>query len=167
MRCKQAQTLMDSYLNEGLSPDEREPLEIHLRDCGACQQKLEHLQNLLAVLRSDPSPPVPNGLVDRIMARAKDQETTIANAKFGRRDQSQSAWKKLEFSAGIAAALAAGLLVGLFMGHQAWRNDHQQEIASAIGPTDPAAPADFEYLIDPGGDSLAQAYLELTATADH
>ena len=166
MDCERVQELMDHYVNGDLSPSEQEPFEIHLRDCRRCQQRLKRLQKLLGILRSDPTPPLPEGFVDRIMARAKDRETAIAREKSIRNDRFQSAWKKLGSSAGIAAALAVGLLVGLFMGHEAWQNERQQGIASAIGPTGPVAPADFEYLINPGGDSLAQAYLELTTTAD-
>ena len=44
MRCRRAQALMDMYINEGLSPDEREPFEIHLHDCRLCQQQLANLQ---------------------------------------------------------------------------------------------------------------------------
>ena len=47
MRCDRARALMDRYANEGLWPHEREPFEIHLRDCRICQQRLDDLQRLL------------------------------------------------------------------------------------------------------------------------
>ena len=165
MRCDRVQALMDRHLNEGLPPEEREPFEIHLRDCRGCQQQLESLRKLLAILRSEPSPPVPEGFVVRVMARANDRDTIVRTRRIWSAP-AHSTWKKLEFSAGLAAALAAGLIVGLFMGHETWRANRQQGIASAVGPTDPIVHAGFEYLIDPGRDSLAQAYLELTTTSD-
>jgi len=166
MRCDRAQALMDRYLNEGLTPDERESFEIHLRDCRDCQQQLEYLQRLLAVLQSDAAPPVPEGFVDRVMARAEERETTVVRSRRAWSVVSRSAWKKCEFSAGIAAALAAGLAVGVFIGHETWWTDRQQEVASASRPADPPFASGFEHLVDPGGDSLAQAYLGLTATSD-
>lgn len=166
MRCDRAQALMDRYVNEGLPLHEQEPLEIHLRDCRGCQQQLASLTRLLAVLRSDPSPSVPEGFVGRVMARAKDGETTVVRSRRVWSGASQSAWKEFEFSAGIAAALAAGLMVGVFMGHEARRADRQQGIASATRLTDPLVASGFEHLVDPGGDSLAMAYLGLTTTSD-
>ena len=71
MHCDRAQALMDRYVNEGFPPDERESFKIHLRGCPDCQQQLANLQKLLAVLQSVPSPPVPQGFVDRVMARAQ------------------------------------------------------------------------------------------------
>jgi anti-sigma factor RsiW len=166
MRCDRAQALMDRYVNEGLPAREREPFEIHLHDCRVCQQQLENLQALVAVLRSDPSPPVPQGFVGRVMARAKEREAIVARTRPVSTEASRSMWKRFESLAGIAAALAAGLMVGVFMGDEAWRADRQQGIASATRPADPRVASGFEYLVNPGGDSLAQAYLGLTATSD-
>lgn len=166
MNCARAQALIDRHVNEGLSPGERESLEIHLRDCRGCQQQLENLQRLLSVLRSNPSPPVPEGFADRVMARAGEREATIAPAGSLSREESPSIWKRLESFAGIAAALAAGLIVGIFMGNDAWRADRQQAIASTSQPAEPSEATDFEYLIDPPGNSLAQAYLGLTTISD-
>jgi hypothetical protein len=75
-------------------------------------------------------------------------------------------WKRFESLAGIAAALAAGLLVGVFMGGEAWRAGRQQGMASAPRSADSLAASGFECLVDPGGDSLAQVYLGLTTTSD-
>ena len=69
----------------------------------------------------------------------------------------------MEFSAGTAAALAAGLMVGLFMGHETWKAAAQHSQAPTAQAADPLATSGFEYLIEPGGDSLAQAYLGLTS----
>ena len=167
MRCDQAQALMDRYVNEGLSLHEQEPFENHLHDCRGCQQQLANLTSLLAILQSNSSPPVPKDFVGRVMARAnKDRETTIAGSRHVWNGSWQSAWQKLQLSAGIVAALAAGLIVGVFMGAEAWRADRQQGIASATRPADPLMASGFEILVEPGGDSLAQAYLGLTTTSD-
>jgi hypothetical protein len=75
-------------------------------------------------------------------------------------------WKKLESLACLAAALGAGILAGVTMGDQAWRAGRQQGLASATRPADPLFTSGFENLVDPGGDSLAQAYLGLTRSSD-
>jgi hypothetical protein len=120
----------------------------------------------LAVLRSDPSPPVPEGFVGRVMACAKEREAIVARTRSLSPEASTSTWKRFESLAGIAAALAAGLIVGVFMGGEVWRTDRQQEIASATRPADPLVASGFDHLVDPGGDSLALAYLGLTTTSD-
>jgi len=57
-------------------------------------------------------------------------------------------------------------MVGLFMGHGTWKAASQHSQAPAAQAADPLAASGFEYLVEPGGDSLAQAYLGLTATSD-
>jgi anti-sigma factor RsiW len=166
MRCNQAKTLMDRYVNEGLPLHERESFETHLRVCPDCQGQLESLQGLLAVLQSDPSPPVPQGFVGRVMARA-ERETIVALSKPESSMASRSVWKRLGSSAGITSALAAGLIVGLFMGYETWRDAPEQGLVAETSPADPLAASGFEHLVEPGGVSLAQGYLGLTAPPNH
>lgn len=52
-------------------------------------------------------------------------------------------------------------MLGVFMGHATW-----QPSVAAAQPVDPLAASSFEYLVEPGGDSLAQAYLQLTSGPD-
>jgi anti-sigma factor RsiW len=166
MRCDRAQALMDRHVNEGLPLHEREPLELHLHDCQDCQHQLANLRRLLTALRSVSSPPIPQGFVDRVMARANEREAVVARPRPWSPEAARSAWNRIESFTGIAAALAAGLMVGLFMSDEAWRSDRQQGLASATRSADPLVASGFENLVDPGGDSLAQAYLGLTATSD-
>jgi hypothetical protein len=100
------------------------------------------------------------------MARAKEREAFVARTRPVSAEASRTVWKRFESLAGIAAALVAGLMVGVFMGDEAWRADRQQRIASVTRPADPLVDSGFELLVDPGGDSLAQAYLGLTTTSD-
>jgi len=166
MHCDRAKTLMDRYVNEGLLLHERESFEGHLRVCRNCQQQLASLQGLLTVLRSDPSPPVPQGFVGRVMARA-ERETIVALSKPESSMASRSVWKRLEFSAGTVVALAVGLIVGMFMGYETWRTVPEQGLVAETSPADPLAASGFEHLVEPGGVSLAQGYLGLTAPPNH
>lgn len=68
MHCDRARAWMDRSVVEGLAAAERELSEVHLRDCPDCQQRLHGLQRLLATLGSTASPPVPEGVVGRVMA---------------------------------------------------------------------------------------------------
>jgi anti-sigma factor RsiW len=158
---------MDGYLNEGLPLYERGPFEIHLSDCRACQHHMENHRRLLAALQSESSPPVPEGFVGRVMARAEEREAIDHQMVLVSSEASPSMWKRIGGSpAGIAAALAAGLLVGVFMGGEAWQAHLRQEIPTAARPADPLVASGFHQLVDPGGGSLTLAYLQLTATSD-
>jgi len=176
MRCDRTQALMDRYVNEGLPPDEREPFESHLRDCRECQQQLAKLRGLLTVLRSVSAPPVPEGFVGRVMARAQEvpRPRPLGKSPPGRTDWQSVArgigswWGQVDLSrlANAVAAVAAGLLLGLVLGQQTWRF-----AASRGGADRPATRADAEmvYALDylsvsPRG-SFTDSYLSLTSVA--
>jgi anti-sigma factor RsiW len=155
---------MDRYVNEGLPPDEREHFEIHLRDCRDCQQQLASLQRLLAALRSAPSPPVPQGFVDRVMARARQEVQPSLRA----RPAFRSWWEHVGTArlANAVGAVAAGLLLGLVLGQQTWRY-----AASTSGPNRLTAGVDAEtvysldYLSGSSRGSFTETYLNLTSVA--
>jgi len=121
------------------------------------------LEDLLTV---SPAPPIPDGFAARVVAQAKERQATITRSGRMPRVSLRSRWKRFEFSAGTAAALVAGLVIGVFMGHETWRPGRRQPPAVATRPADPLAASGFEYLVEPGGNSLAQAYIGLTATSD-
>jgi hypothetical protein len=52
------------------------------------------------------------------------------------------------------------------MGHDTWRSVGQQALDAGTRLADPLAASGFEYLVEPGGDSLARAYLGLTTSTD-
>jgi hypothetical protein len=53
------------------------------------------------------------------------------------------------------------------MGHTTWRSGGEHPPPAATQPTDPLAASRFELLVEPGGDSLAQAYVQLTTATRH
>ncbi len=63
----------------------------------------------------------------------------------------------------MAAALAAGLLLGGYLGFDTWQSDGS---AAAFAADDPLVDSGFGQLVEPGGDSLAQAYMALISGGD-
>ncbi len=162
MRCERAQAWMDRYVVEGLSPAERESFEIHLRDCRGCQEQLARIQRLVAALRSVVPPPVPEGFADRVLARTRNQEPIADGGGLGR--SKRAVWRQVRAGLGTAAALAAGLLLGLFLGHETWQP--VPESPTQISQTDPLAGSGLGFLAGPGDDTLAQTYLQLTSSRE-
>lgn len=166
MRCSEVQQKLDLFATQELAPSVRERIEGHLESCEDCRKALAKLRRFEDLLTASPAPPVPDGFSARVVARAKERQAIVTRSDRMPRVSLRSRWKRLEFSAGTAAALATGLIVGLFMGHETWKAAAQHSKASAAQAVDPLAASGFEYLVEPGGDSLARAYLGLTATSD-
>jgi len=123
-------------------------------------------QELEALIRSVPAPPVPDGFSGRLMARARMEGDRPHPA-------SRSGWNpfgRLErhpLHTGLAAtaALAAGLLVGVYLGQHTWQPSEQRSDGYArMTRADPVAASGLGYLTGRGDDSLAETYLGLTST---
>jgi len=163
MRCKTIQQKLDLFLAEELTATGRKQVEAHLQSCADCRAELARLKQLLALLKGDAAlPPVPEGFSSRLMAKAKERlaarrppETVPSSLRRW--------WTSVSFPtrAEAAAMLAAGLLIGVFLGQQTWhsaRPSTPQQAAQA----DPLTAYAFDYLGDGPSDSLAGAYLALT-----
>ncbi|MBC8874700.1 MAG: zf-HC2 domain-containing protein [Planctomycetes bacterium] len=166
MRCSEIQQKLDLFATQELALSVRERIEGHLVSCEDCRKALAKLRRFKDLLMASPAPPVPDGFAARVVAQAKERQAVVTRQGRMPHRPLGSVWKRLEVSAGIAAALATGLLVGLFMGHETWQVAAHHAQAPAAQAVDPLAASGFEYLVEPGGDSLAQAYLGLTVTSD-
>lgn len=166
MRCGEVRQRLDLYATKELTQVVREKIEAHLESCEECREALVRVRRFEELLTAAPAPPVPDGFAVRVVARANERQAHSAGQLPSLRARPGLAWKRIRFSAATAAALATGLMIGVFMGHETWRADRQQTLASAPRSADPLAASGFEYLVESGGDSLAQAYLGLTATSD-
>lgn len=166
MRCSNVQQKLDLFATGELAPSVRERIEEHLESCAECRKGLARLRRFEDLVTASPAPPVPDGFAARVVARAKERQAIVTRSGRTSRLPLQSRWKRVEFSAGTAVALVVGLLIGVFMGHGTWRPGGGQSPTAANRPADPAGASGFEYLIEPGGDSLAQVYLGLTAASD-
>jgi len=157
MRCRDVQRKLDLFATEELAPWQAARIEAHLETCLECRQGLIRLGRLRSLLAASPSPPIPEGFVTRLLARAGEREAAAPPARL--------VWKRVRFAAATAAALAAGLLVGLFLGHDTWISSAQQPRIAASQSAELLAASGFDGLVEPGGDSLTQAYLELITPA--
>ena len=71
--------------------------------------------------------------------------------------------QRLRLGAGTAAALAAGLLIGGFMGRQTWQPSAVQIGAgNQVVEADPVGASGLSFLTSLGDKSLGEAYLGLT-----
>lgn len=166
MRCRAVQEKLNLYAAGGLLPSVVGQMESHLQGCPACRKELAKLRRLETLLRTATTPPVPEGFAARVLAEAKERASaTVASRPLARRGALPS-WERLGRWTGAAAALAVGLMLGVFMGHATWQAAAAQSPVAAAQPVDPLAASSFEYLVEPGGDSLAQAYLQLTSGPD-
>jgi anti-sigma factor RsiW len=166
MHCGKVQQRLDLFATKELAPSMHEEIEAHLESCPECRQALARLRRLEDLLTASSAPPVPEGFSARVVARAKERQAGVARSSPMPHGSLWPAWKRLGVSTGPAAALAVGLFVGMFMGQETWRVVDRPVPAVMAGLADPLAASGFEYLVEPGGNSLAQAYVQLTTAAD-
>jgi len=162
MRCQRVQQNLDLFVRQELAPDVQKSIEVHLSGCERCRGELARLRRLEELLASAPSPPVPEGLVGRVIDRARREALSYGVVVFARRRFGQRIGHRLRIAVGTAAALAGGFLLGGYLGMQTWETSP----SNAAQAVDPLAGSGLGQLAEPGGDSLAQAYLALTAGND-
>ena len=166
MRCRAVQEKLNLYAAGELLPSVGAQIESHLQACPTCRKELAKLRQLETLLRAVTTPPVPEGFAVRVLAQAKERAlAAVAPRPLARRGALLS-WERLGRWMGATTALAAGLMLGVFMGHATWQAAGPQQPVAVAQLVDPLATSSFEYLIEPGGDSLAQAYLQLTSGPD-
>lgn len=165
MRCPDVQQKLDLFVTQELTHAVRERIEAHLESCDQCRETLARVRRFEDLLTAAPAPPVPDGFAARVVAQAKERRATTRSGRMPRVSL-RSGWKRFDLSVGTVASLVAGLLIGALMGHETWRSGGRQAIVPANRPADTLAASGFEYLIEPGGDSLAQAYIGLTSVRE-
>jgi anti-sigma factor RsiW len=163
MHCREVRRNLDRFARQEVAPAERDRIEAHLESCAACRASLARLRRLEGMLAALPAPPVPEGLAARVVARANQQQAAAAARPIVAMHAEQSVWTRIRATGATCAAVAAGLMLGLLLGRATWQS----------GPARPArqvadmlASTGFEYVTEPGGDSLAEAYLQLTTAPD-
>ncbi|MCU0874928.1 MAG: zf-HC2 domain-containing protein [Pirellulaceae bacterium] len=164
MRCRIVQQKLDLIATPEIADSERERIEGHLRSCPACQQALARHRELQALLQTVLTPPVPDGFPERVLSRAARLDGAGAAPRPAKQVPSGRAWGRVRVSLRMAASLAAGLWIGMFLGQQTWQAIRQAP-ASAPQP-DAVAASVLDSLLDPGDDTLAGTYLQLTSSRD-
>ena len=164
MRCRTVQQKLDLYAGQGLARPEHEQMEAHLRSCPACQQALARQMRLQTLLQSVATPPISDRFAERVLARAGDWKTVTVQLPPSRRWEPGDARQRVQAALGMAAALAAGLLIGVFLARGTWHSVGESSVPGAQASS--MAAVSLDRLIDPGDDTLAQTYLRLTSPRD-
>jgi anti-sigma factor RsiW len=166
MRCSDVQQKLDLFVTQELAHAVRERIEAHLESCDECREALARVRRFEDLLTSAPAPPVPDGFAARVVAQAKERQAIAVHSESMPRVPVWSVWKRFEFSPGAAAALAAGLMVGVFLGHETWQTAVQHPPAPSTQSADVLLASGFDLVGGSRGDSLAEAYLQLTSDRD-
>ena len=161
MRCGQVREKLDLFVAGELARSVHAAIEAHVEQCSDCRQALRKLRQLQASLAACDVPPVPEGFATRVVGKAKERMATATGSGYRRRVSWATAGKYVGFSVRTATALAAGLALGAYMGQATWLRS-----AAAIRGTDPRPESGFQQFVEPGGPSLAQAYLGLIVDLD-
>ncbi len=100
MNCERLLTELDSYLDGDLSAEQRGQLEAHLAECEACRALVAEAQTVQEALREIPVPPMRPGFAGQAIKRATEHHSHHRRG----------------FIAGFSSALAASVLLALFIG---------------------------------------------------
>ena len=109
MNCHEVISLLSSFHDGELAPDERQAIAEHLASCAACSQKLKSIRRLSDLVESTPVPEVPDSLLHKI------EQSLAARTPFW-------TWWRFGFSRRsavvafltTAAALVGGLMIWQF-----------------------------------------------------
>ena len=71
MGCFQMEELLSGYVNEELSPEERERVETHISGCAECRQALDEYRNVRRQLETLRLTPVAPDMKPEVMSRIK------------------------------------------------------------------------------------------------
>ena len=163
MRCRKVQRNLNAFLDGLLQPSERAAMEVHLQGCPECQAALARLRRLSSLLEGIPSPPVPDGFSERLMARAYQRQAE-------RRRSRILSWRPVLFWRGMPAtmrvAAAATLVLAIGLGALMARDLSSGPKPAGITAVEMNDVYALDYLSEAPGGSLADAYLTLASAAN-
>ena len=113
MRCERSRELMSMMLDEILTPEEKEELEKHLRECVGCRAEWKLLKTAQRLIATTQPAPLPYDLVPIVMERVKAIERERVRG-FSRFFRPQWRW--------LAVATAPAILTLAIIGVKWWRN---------------------------------------------
>lgn len=71
--CRQVQDLLEAFLDDTLSGDEKKRVESHVHICTECQNELQIAEQVTQVLRTLPAKPCPPHVSDAVIASAQEE----------------------------------------------------------------------------------------------
>jgi anti-sigma factor RsiW len=164
MNCEHVRKKLNAYMDAELPGGTAEKMAIHLEVCQDCSRVFSHLQNLTNVLEEVPTPEVPKGFADRVLANAHGRSTGVGLKQYS--GVSVFPWWSRRFlsaqRAAAAAVLIVGLAIGALMGRDTWQSQVPQSGGkSQIAQVETVEMYNLDYLTDVPKGSLADAYLTL------
>lgn len=114
MKCIKAKQLIQTYLDQQISENEKKELEKHIQSCSSCREELKEWNHLFSGVRMlAEEQPVPAGMTQSIMQRIHSEQVIVK----------PSIWERLKHSLSIprfsirwvGAAAVAVIAVALFM----------------------------------------------------
>jgi len=165
MRCQTVRQKLEAYADAEVTPQVRERINGHLRSCLGCREALARQKELEALVRSVSAPPVPDGFAGRLMARARlvgEVPRPVSRSGWNPFDRLEP--QRLRMGLAATAALAAGLLVGVYLGRHTWQpSDQRLGGHTQMMQADPVAASGLGSLTGLGDNSLAEIYLGLAS----
>jgi len=114
MKCLKAKQLIQEYLDQHISEEEKKDLEQHIQTCSSCREELkkwEHFFSDVKLLAEKES--VPSGMTQSIMNQIQSKEITIEPSWW---DRLKHLWSIPRFSLKwIGAAAVAVVVLTVFM----------------------------------------------------
>jgi len=111
MWCRRVEKRIGAYLDGELPPSKAAKVGAHLASCEACRHKHDSLRRMQALLAGLQAPAVPEDFVLRVLAEARRdlRPTSLAREPAF----AVSPWPSLANAAALAAAVLLGLYLGL------------------------------------------------------
>jgi anti-sigma factor RsiW len=76
MKCSAIRNMISQYVDDELTPDEKERFTFHIENCPACEEELEEIQSVHQLFASAERFEAPCGFATRVMAHLEEGEET-------------------------------------------------------------------------------------------
>jgi anti-sigma factor RsiW len=107
MMHSQVNRLLDAFLDDTLTPAERDDVERHVASCPRCSANLAHARRTLRLLRAAPPVGVPQGFARRVMDGVYAQALRGAGSEETRAMETTKVYRRLGYSFMVTAGVLA------------------------------------------------------------
>jgi anti-sigma factor RsiW len=155
--CVRIRKRLGAYLDGELNDRETGAVDTHVATCETCRATVEELRRLAPAMHAVKVPPVPPGLADQVMARARARLATPRRPVTRNSLQWwQSVSTPLRF--GACATLLLAFLFGLTIGRGDFLSGNEQTIADGA-----AGMEGFEWFSQTPPASLGSTYIVIAS----